>query len=233
MPTTVTMDSIDKSSQPMLEAAMKATKISTRSCLKSAKRRLSPDGNVKPTTRASFGSDDALLTCMVTGAQMLPKVFTKERHEQFHKRADKVREQNLAAEEKARLLARAAGIEGSASGKDANDSDDDEVEPGDVFAQIIKNRLYEADVARRQLTMRAIASGAVDFALYVTRNQIYLEDLEDMIEYYGVAVLVGSYRGDERSHTFDRGYALTLLPAEFYENYHTAMSSLRWPPVFF
>ncbi|OAA47209.1 hypothetical protein BBO_02664 [Beauveria brongniartii RCEF 3172] len=234
------------SSLPMLEAAMKATKISPRSCLKSAKRSPGPDGNVKSTKRARFVSDDTLLKCMVTGAHTLPNVHTKKRHEEFVIRACEVSKQREAAEE-ARRLNREAGIECSDSDSDSDSEDanktyllfaareenrdDDEWDSDGVYARMLESRLHEAYAAYRTLNMRAITGGAVDFALYVTRDQYLLQGLEGLVHEYRLAVQVGSYHGNERRPSFDRGYAVTLLPAELYQDYDTAMSGIRRPQV--
>ncbi|KAM3499681.1 hypothetical protein MY10362_007081 [Beauveria mimosiformis] len=236
------------SSLPMLEAAMKATKISPRSCLKSAKRSPGPHGNGKPTKRASFASDDTLLKCMVTGTHTLPNVHTKQRHGEFIIRACEVSKQREAAEE-ARRLNREAGIECSDSdsdsdsdSEDANNTyllfaareenrDDDEWDLDGAYAEMIESRLCEAGARRDMLNMEAIASGAVDFALYLTRDQELLRGLEWLVHRYDLVVQIGSYHGEERRRSFDRGYAVTRLPAELYRDYDTAMSGTRWPQV--
>ncbi|EJP64080.1 uncharacterized protein BBA_07085 [Beauveria bassiana ARSEF 2860] len=231
-------------SLPMLEAAMKATKISPRSCLKPATRSPGRVGKAKPTKRASFVSDDSLLKCLVTGAHILPIAQTHERHEEFSARANEVAKQREEAEE-ARRLAREAGIEGSDSDSDSDDAnnnyllftareesrDDDGWDRDGVYAAMIERRLREADRARQNLDMTAIASGAVDFALYVTRSQSLVEFLEGLVLEYRLAVQVGSYNGDERRYSSAQGYAVTQLPAELYQNVYTAMSCIRRPPV--
>ncbi|KAM3503296.1 hypothetical protein MY11210_008775 [Beauveria gryllotalpidicola] len=235
------------SSLSMLEDAMKATKISTRSCLKSAQRSPGRDGNAKPTKRAAFVSDDALLTCLVTGAHTPPKAQTSERHEQFLDRSFEVLQQRKAAEE-ARRLARQAGNKGSDSGDDDDDDDDanntyllytareencddNESDPDGVEAKLLEDRLDEAVFGGQKLIVSAMSSGAFDFALYVTRDQGLLQNLEYTARIYNLVAKVASYRGDERRHVHGGGYAITQLPAEFYEDYRTAMSGVRRPEM--
>ncbi|KAK8143726.1 hypothetical protein G3M48_006830 [Beauveria asiatica] len=232
------------SSLPMLDTAMKATKISPRSCLKPAKRSPGSDGTAKPTKRARFASDDTLLKCMVTGAHTVPNVHSKKRHEEFMIRSYEVSLQNEAAEE-ARRLAREAGTEGSDSDSELEDAhntyllfaareatrDDDGWDSDGVYARMLEGRIQEAEDAKAMLSVRAIAGGAVDFALYVTRNRYSVQGLERLVRDFRLVAQVGSYHGDERRHSFDRGYATTRLPYELYQDYDTAMSAVRWPRV--
>lgn len=237
------------SSLPMLELAFEATKINTGSCLKKAEQSHGQYRDRRrrrrPAKHVCFAYKDTLVTCMETGMRLIPPEEKTDQDYQafFQRSSDKFAKRK--AEKKARRLAREAAniarAEDSSSDEDSDEEElsfpaDDEkekevIDPNDVEAKTLKDRIDAAERACEALTINTIACGGLDFALYVTRTKSMLDELEKTALYYRKIAKVASYRGEERRYARCGITAKTTLESNVYSDFNTAMSGHRAPVV--
>ncbi|KAJ3494845.1 hypothetical protein NLG97_g3811 [Lecanicillium saksenae] len=235
------------STLPMLELAFEATKINTHSCLKK-KEQYRGRRRHRPTKSVKWVRNDILLTSIGTGAHMLPppesETKIKEKYDRFVQRSEEMYMKRKEEKRARRLARKEASIdraEDSSSDEESDneerngaaDGDDEEekdiIDPRDSEANVLRERIKEADRASEALTIHTIACGGLDFALYVTRTEDTLESLEKTALYYRKVAKIVSYQGDERTHTCRGVYAETTLGPELYADFGTAMSGARHP----
>ncbi|KAK3191860.1 hypothetical protein K4F52_001903 [Lecanicillium sp. MT-2017a] len=83
-----------------------------------------------------------------------------------------------------------------------------------------------ADKVKAALEMHAAASGALDFALYVTRDGEMLADLAKLAHRYKHVTKIASFRGEERRYALC-GYPDAVVPVELYDDCRTSMSGCK------
>ncbi|KAJ6779387.1 hypothetical protein PWT90_03942 [Aphanocladium album] len=232
------------STLPMLELAFEATKINTHSCLK--KNEIHRGRRSRRYVKSvKWVQNDVLLTCIGTGAHMLPgpeaEKKIKEKYDRFVQRSEKLSRKRKEYKKARRLAREAAGIEraeDSSSDEDSENEDNNEkyeddeeeiIDPRDIETKVLQERTKQAERASEALTIHTIACGGLDFALYVTRTESALESLESTARYYRKATKIVSYQGEERSHTYRGVYAETTLAPDMYADFGSAMSGVRPP----